>query len=336
MIEDAVKLTLYFRDSDRVRGHLAADLLFDLLERSQVRYSVLLRGIEGYGGSRQSHSDRLEALAGDLPLIAVAVDRRDRIEAMLPEARAAMAGGLLTLEAARLIDLEAGAPAIVGGELKLTVYCGRSAQVDGRSTARAVVDHARANGAAAATVLLGLDGTVRGGRRRGRFFSRNRDVPVMVEVVGSAAPLSAALPGLCGLLVDPVVTLERVSLASPGEVTDADDQPWQKLTVHSGAQAMVGDRPLHLALLDLVRSQGIAGATSLRGVWGFSASDAPHGDSAFSLRRRTPMVTVALDHGEAIEPVLPAVCALVGSSGVVSRESVLVVERSAVSGFVPG
>jgi PII-like signaling protein len=273
----------------------------------------------------------VESLSCDLPLIAVAVDRRDRIEAMLPALRSATAGGVVTLEAARLTDLEGDPPATDGEDLKLTVYCGRSERVDGRSTARAVVEHARANGAAAATVLLGLDGTVHGRRRRGRFLSRNRDVPVMIEIVGSAAPLITALPGLRRLLVDPVVTLERVSVGGDGVVADAGGQAWHKLTVHCGAEAMVGDRPLHLALLELVQSQGIAGATSLRGVWGFSGADAPHGDSARSLRRRTPMVTVALDHRQAIERVLPAVCALVGSTGVVSREWVPVVERPETS-----
>ena len=43
----------------------------------------------------------------------------------------------------------------------------------------------------------------------------------MIEIVGAAAPLITALPGLRRLLVEPVVTLERVSVGGEGAVANA-------------------------------------------------------------------------------------------------------------------
>ena len=54
------------------------------------------------------------------------------------------------------------------------------------------------HGVAGATVLLGVDGTAHGERRRARFFGGNAGVPLMVISVGEEDALAAALPELGG------------------------------------------------------------------------------------------------------------------------------------------
>ena len=319
MSEDGLKLTSYLRESDRCGAGLVADALFDLFERAGLRVSVLVRGVEGFGRSRLAHSERLETLAGDLPLIAVAVDRRERVERVLPEVTRLMRGGIVTVERARLVADRSSVEPDPGAAAKLTVYCGRGERVAGGSAARAVIDHARQHGAVAGSVLLGLDGTVHGTRRRARFLSHNAGVPLMVIVVGGAPAIASAMPGISALLDDPVVTLERVAvdLHPPARI---DGDPWQKLMVHCGADAMIGSRPLHLVLLERLREEGLAGATSLRGAWGFAAGSAPHGDSVRSLRRRTPVLTVAIDRLPQVDRAWPALRSLVAGHGVITRE----------------
>lgn len=330
MTEDARKLTLYLRESDRgPGGRLVADALFDLFERSALRVSVLVRGVEGFGRSGLVESERLETLAVDLPLVAVAVDRPQRIEQVLEEVRGLMSGGVVTVERARLVTDAMPAPEPAGPAAKLTVYCGRAERTAGGSAARAVIEHARMHGATAGSVLLGLDGTVHGVRRRARFASSNADVPLMVIVVGPDGAIAAARAGIVEMLDDPVVTLERVAIGAPPP-TPADEsvgsQWWQKLMVHCGADASSDGRPLHLAVLDAIRAGGLAGATSLRGNWGFAAGSRPHGDSARALRRRTPVLTVAIDRPRAVERAWPALESLVAGAGVLTREWVPVVD----------
>ena len=69
---------------------------------TQVAASILLRGAEGFGARRHSRTDRSLTLSEDLPLIAVAVDSRPRIEALVEPTARITGTGLVTLERARL------------------------------------------------------------------------------------------------------------------------------------------------------------------------------------------------------------------------------------------
>jgi len=103
--EDAVKLTSYFGERRRVAGDgFAADALLDLYGRHEVAASILLRGAEGFGAKRHARTDMSLTLSEDLPLIAVAVDRRSRIEPLVEPTARLTGTGLVTLEGARLLS----------------------------------------------------------------------------------------------------------------------------------------------------------------------------------------------------------------------------------------
>ncbi|MGL1608723.1 DUF190 domain-containing protein, partial [Vibrio parahaemolyticus] len=77
---------------------------------------------------------------------------------------------------------------------------------DGQAGYVAAVDLLRAAGADAAVVLLGVDGTLHGERRRARFFARNAGVPLMLIAIGPTGALADSVPGLRELIAEPVVT----------------------------------------------------------------------------------------------------------------------------------
>lgn len=316
MSHDSLKLTVYFGENDRAGHSLLSDALLDTFARHDVRSSVLLRGAEGFGIKQRLRSGRLLTLSEDLPLVAVAVDEPERIEALLPEAEAMLGDGLVTLERAR--TQAAAHP----GEAKLTVYCGRQERIDGRPAFIAIVDLLRRRGLSGATVLLGVDGTVRGERRRARFFGRNADVPLMIASVGDGAAIAAAVPELEGVLDQPLLTVERVrvcrrdgqALAAPQEVSDAH---WQKLTVYSSEH-----HALHVELIRRLRAAGAGGATSLRGLWGYHGDHEPHGDRLLSLRRHVPIATVIVDDPASIRRWFDIVTDVTARSGLVTSELV--------------
>lgn len=312
---DGAKLTVHFGEADRVGRHLLSDELLALFERRQVHASALLRGAEGFGLKQTLRTDRLLTLSEDLPLVAVAVDEPARIEALLPEVQAAVGDGLVTFERLRL----GVGPS--DGDAKLTVHLGR------REAPAVVVDRLRSAGVAGATVLLGVDGTRHGQRRRARFFSRNADVPALVVAVGDAERIAAGVEALDGLLVDPVLTLERVQICKrDGELLarpePAGAETWRRVTVYGGEDARHADRPLFAQLLRRLREAGASGATTLRGVRGFSGAHAPHGDRLLSPRRRVPLVTVAVDTADRLEAWFDAVDELTAEHGLVTVESV--------------
>jgi PII-like signaling protein len=330
-VTEALKLTTYFGERDRVGDRFLADALADLYARHELRTSLVLRGVAGFGVKHHLHTDRLLTLSEDLPIVSVAVDARPRIEALLDEVVAVSGDGLITVERARMAD--AAVVATAGEESKLTVHLGRGERTDGQPAHIAVVDALHRHGVAGATVLLGVDGTTRGERRRARFFAANAGVPLMVIAVGAGERIAAALPELRALLADPLMTLERVRvckrdgrpLGAPEPVAGTDPSGlavWQKLMVYCGEQSRHAQRPLYTEIVRALRAAGAAGATALRGIWGYHGDHAPHGDSFRQLRRRVPVVTVIVDTPERIARWFQIVDALTDETGLVTSEQV--------------
>ena len=336
MSGDALKLTTYFGERDRTGESLVGDALLDIYGAHRLQASVLLRGAEGFGRLHHLHTDRLLTLSEDLPVVSIAVDRRERIDAMLEPVMRIMRRGLVTLERARLLSGEIG-PLVLGEELreatKLTLYVGRQERVGGAPAFAAVTDLLHRRGIAGAAVLLGVDGTTDGRRLRARFFSRNAEVPTMILAVGSGDRIAEVLPELGKLLRRPLITLERVrvckrdgdQLAYPHELPGTDEHGlalWQKLMVYTSQTATHDGRPINLEIIRRLRESGAAGATSIRGIWGFHGDHAPHGDRLLQLRRHIPVVTIVIDTPERIARSFQIIDELTTEHGLVTSEMV--------------
>jgi PII-like signaling protein len=333
--EDCLKLTTYFGERDRAGRRLLADALLDLYGGARLQTSVLFRGVEGFGRLRQLRTDRLLSLSEDLPVVAIAVDARERVEGLLPDVLAIAQKGLVTLERARLLDggldgLPAPEP---DAEAKLTVYLGRRQRVGGQPAFAAATELLRRRGLDGASVLLGVDGTRRGERSRARLLGANADVPTTLIAVGPGSLLSAALPELEQMLERPLATVERVRvckrdgklLAVPHELPGSDEHGiplTQKLSVYTSHDATRDGVPLHLAIVRELRAAGAAGATCLRGIWGFHGEHAPHGERLLQLRRKVPVLTVAIDEPERIGNAFEVIDALTSEHGLVTSEMV--------------
>ncbi len=335
MVEDGLRLTAYIGERDRAHGQLLADALMELFAREGVRTSVLLRGIEGFGIKHRLQTERLLTLSEDLPLLAIALDTPARIEALMEEVRALSRHGVITLERARMLSAPCAELELAPGPdaVKLTVYVGRREQVAGRPAYLAVVDCLHRHDVAGASVLLGLDGTVRGVRRRGRFFDGNAHVPLMIQSVGDSVTIAAALREITGMLSEPPMTLERVRvckrdgvrLAEPPRPPATDDAGlayWQKLVVYTSEQTRYEHQPLHSALVRRLRREGAAGATALRGQWGYHGEHRPHGERFWSLRRHVPVLTLLLDTPENMPRWFEIVDRMTGETGLVTSEIV--------------
>jgi PII-like signaling protein len=334
--DDCLKLTTYFGERDRTEDGLLSDELMSVYGGHRLQASILLRGAEGFGRLQHMHTDTLLSLSEDLPVVSIAIDDRRRIESMLDAVLQIKRRGLITLERARLLSGEIGPvelPEQLGEATKLTVYLGRQERVDRTPAYMAACDLLYRRGIAGASVLLGVDGTRRGRRSRASFFGRNADVPMMVIAVGVGERIAAALPELAGLLHEPLMTLERVRvckrdgelLATPQELPGTDEHGlalWQKLMVYTSNSATQAGRPLHLAIVSRLREAGAAGATSLRGIWGFHGDHSPHGDKLLQIRRHVPVCTIAIDTPERTARSFQIIDELTSEHGLVTSEMV--------------
>ena len=340
MNEEAIKLTSYFGERHRVSGgRFSADALLDLYGQHEVATSILLRGTEGFGAKRHPRTDMSLTLSEDLPLIAVAVDSRSRIEPLVEPTARITGTGLVSLERAQLLRDDISAEDVTTvtprygahEETKLTIYLGRQERVYRMPAFMAVCDLLYRRGVAGATALLGVDGTAHGGRERAEFFSRNAATPMMVIAVGSSDRILRVLPELGGLLRRPLLTLEQVRLckrdgellATPSVLpgTDESGMPvWHKLMVYTSEAALHDGQPVHRAIVRRLRAAGISGATTQRGVWGFHGGHAPHGDRLLQLSRRVPAVTIVVDSPERIAAAFAIIDELTTGQGLVTSE----------------
>jgi PII-like signaling protein len=330
---DGLKLTSYFGERQRDGGQFVADALLGLYGRHEIAASILLRGAEGFGLKHRLRTDHSLTLSEDLPLIAIAVDQRDRIEALAAEAVRLTGSGLVTLERARLLtgDLGAAASAGDGGAVKLTIYLGRQERVFRVPAFVAVCDLLHRRGIDGATALLGVDGTAHGRRERAAFFGRNAEVPMMVIAVGAADRIARVLPELGALLPRPLITMERVVVCKrdgrllrwpPAGDGVGGGGRWQKLMVYTSEAARHDGQPIHRAIVRRLRSAGLSGATTQRGIWGFHGDHAPHGDRLFQLSRHVPAVTSVIDTQERIATAFGVIDELTTGSGLVTSENI--------------
>jgi PII-like signaling protein len=309
-MSDSTKLTVYFGEADRTARGLVADALMDAFARHELRTSVLLRGAEGFGAKHGLHTERLLTLSEDLPLVAVAVDTHERIEAALPDIAPLVPAGLVTLERARF-TVTADSQA----DVKLTLYLGRHSG-EHISVIRTLHGH----GVAGATAFLGVDGTAHGTRRRAKLLSSNETVPIMVIAVGTRASIAAALADL----PRHTSTLENVTICKrdgrrlAGPHGDVETGWLQKLMIYSREQP---------DLIRRLRAEGAAGATNLRGFWGYHGDHTPHGECFLSIRRALPSVTVLIDVPQRITDLWPIVDAATAERGLVTSELVRPVLR---------
>ena len=336
MNEDCLKLTTYFGERDRANGGFLADAFTDIYARHELQTSLVMRGVEGFGVKHHLRTDRLLTLSEDLPLVSVAVDTRARIETALREINELRFNGLITLERARMlsgrIERIEMSPEL-NEATKLTVYVGRQERIGTQPAYEALVELLHERGVAGATVLLSVDGTAHGVRQRAKFFARNAQVPLMVIAVGDGQRIAEILPELGVMLPRPLLTLERVRvcksdgqrLTEPRHLPGTDASGlgiWEKLMVHTGEQSRHQGHPLHHQLIRRLREAGAAGATSLRGIWGYHGNHKPHGDTFWQLQRHVPILTVIIDTPGRIRDWYTIVDELTDETGVVTSEMV--------------
>ena len=342
MTADGLKLTSYFGERHRSGGAFVADALLELYGRHEIAASILLRGTEGFGLKHHLRTDRSLTLSEDLPLIAIAVDTRPRIETVLAQTIQLNHTGLVTLERARLLtDTTGPAPDLdLSDATKLTVYLGRQERAYRVPAFIAVCDLLHRRGVDGATALLGVDGTAHGRRERAAFFSRNAEVPMMVIAVGPGEQIGRVLPELGALLDRPLLTLERVRickrdgrrLATPQPLPGTDEHGmalWQKLMVYTSEAVQHQGQPVHRAIVRRLRSAGISGATTQRGIWGFHGDHAPHGDRLLQFGRHVPAVTVVIDTPDRITAAYSVIDELTSERGLVTSETIPAMRASA-------
>jgi PII-like signaling protein len=324
-----LQLRFHFGERDRCDDGSLDAAVMDACARHGVRAAVLLRGVEGFGAKHRLRTDRLLSLSEDAPLVAVAVGESAVVEGLVEEVRGMATDGLLLIEGIEAMDggaskdegegaegvrgdREGGAPGdgaegaevdaagSRGDVVKATIWGPRTGPTSPHFDAVAALHR---HAATAATVLLGVDGVLDGERRRARLVAANRGVPAMTVAVGERAAIDAALAELDAaahlVTVEAVVPFCRIETVSHHTTqAAAHDDSATRVTLMTSEIAACESHPLYVELIHRLRREGAAGATGLRGVWGFRGGGKPHGDRVLALRRDVPLLVEAVDTAE--------------------------------------
>jgi PII-like signaling protein len=100
------------------------------------------------------------------------------------------------------------------------------------------------------------------------------------------------------------------------------------LRIFIGESDRHGRKPLYQAIVEMLRQEGLAGATVLRGIEGFGATSRLHTARILRLSEDLPIVIEVADTAERIEAVMPRIDEMV-REGMVTLERVEVVSYRA-------
>jgi hypothetical protein len=224
-----------------------------------------------------------------------------------------------------------------------------------QSAAEALVERARREGLAGATLLRGIYGLDFDGRLlNGGSWSLAEHLPVVVELVDTRERIGRFLSAVGEVVTEAVATLERahvmvyrqnhttetVGALGPipekipdlSTVPDAEEFPIMKLAedglmlrIFLGESDVWEGEPLARAIVYKAKELGLAGATVLRGAMGFGANSRVHTSRLLELSADLPIVVEIVDARERIDALLPWLDESV-REGLITVESVRVLK----------
>ena len=105
---DSYLLRIFIGESDKANGKPLAEAIVNEARKRGMAGATVLRGVLGFGAHSRIHTSKVLRLSEDLPVVIEIVDRKDRMDAFLPELDELITEGLVTLEPVRVIAYRHG------------------------------------------------------------------------------------------------------------------------------------------------------------------------------------------------------------------------------------
>jgi uncharacterized protein len=231
-------LRVYLRNTDKHGWSSAADVLVGRARKKKLAGATVLRGIFGLDCVGQLLETGRWSLADHVPVIVECVDSPANIGAFLEDVAEIVPSGLTTLERAHVMVYRHGRAGVERAAMRLDVpapganlpapeeypimkmseegqllrvFIGESDTWEGQPLYRAIVLKAKELGLAGATVLRGAMGFGANSRvHTTKLLELSTDLPIVIELVDSAAKIQTLLPFLDETVAEGLITIEGV------------------------------------------------------------------------------------------------------------------------------
>ena len=225
-----------------------------------------------------------------------------------------------------------------GKALKVSIYVSEGSTRHGVPTYSSILDFLLYRGVSGATVLKGVAGfgadhhihTASGVEISDRM-------PVKIEFIEAPEKANELLGKLEDLAGTGMIEVQETTVAKPAQASKPKKQlPPEHLKIEGKARIMriyIGesdrwrDKPLHVALVEAMRANDIAGVTVYRGILGYGAHRRVHRDRALHLSHDCSIMLSVIDSDEKLQAFLPIVEQMV-EEGLVVMSDVDVIKYS--------
>jgi PII-like signaling protein len=96
------------------------------------------------------------------------------------------------------------------------------------------------------------------------------------------------------------------------------------MRIHIGESDKHEGKPLYQEIVSLLRREGFAGVTVLRGIGGYGSASVYHTDKILRLSQDLPIILEVVEYTERIERILPRLDEMIGG-GLITLEKVRVI-----------
>ena len=100
------------------------------------------------------------------------------------------------------------------------------------------------------------------------------------------------------------------------------------MRIFIGESDKIGHRPLYEVLVELLRKEGFAGATVIRGIAGFGAHSVYHTDKILRLSIDLPIIVEVVDSQGKLDAIMPMIDQMMSNGGMITMEKATVIKYS--------
>jgi PII-like signaling protein len=225
-----------------------------------------------------------------------------------------------------------------GKAVKVSIYVSEGSTHHGVSTYSSILDFLLYRGVSGATVLKGVAGFGADRRMHSASIVEISDhLPMKIEFIETREKVDQLLGKLEDLAGTGMIEIQETMVAKPASASNPRKAlPAAHLKIEGKAKLMriyIGDsdrwrdKPLHLALVEAMRANDIAGVTVYRGIEGYGAHRRVHSDKPLHLSRDASIMLSVIDAEEKLQAFLPIVEQMV-EEGLVVLSNVDIIKYS--------